>query len=260
MTDEPDLQAALLKLIELAGVPAGEAADAGEAAGIARGALPRPEAADQEAHQARTALVRARITWCFRRVREPIRLTGVFRRMRGGLRLRAAQRRAAGTRSQAGYLHSGQVGPATPPPATPCWCGWPRRRDHARPNPEGEIVEIIERETHQFVGVYFEDGGPGLRAGRRHALRAADPGRRSRREERPAGRQGRLRDGPLSLARARRRRGDRRGARPARRAGRRHAVDHSRVRPAGRVSGRRAGRGPAGGRRVRRIARRAGSI
>jgi ribonuclease R len=28
-----------------------------------------------------------------------------------------------------------------------------------RPNPEGEIVEIIERETHQFVGTYFEEAG-----------------------------------------------------------------------------------------------------
>jgi ribonuclease R len=28
-----------------------------------------------------------------------------------------------------------------------------------RPNPEGEIIEIIERETHRFVGTYFEDGG-----------------------------------------------------------------------------------------------------
>lgn len=28
-----------------------------------------------------------------------------------------------------------------------------------RPNPEGEIVEIIERETHRFVGTYFEAGG-----------------------------------------------------------------------------------------------------
>jgi ribonuclease R len=28
-----------------------------------------------------------------------------------------------------------------------------------RPNPEGEIVEIIERETHQFVGTYFEQDG-----------------------------------------------------------------------------------------------------
>jgi ribonuclease R len=36
-----------------------------------------------------------------------------------------------------------------------------RKRDIRRPNPEGEIVEIIERETHQFVGTYFEAAGNG---------------------------------------------------------------------------------------------------
>jgi ribonuclease R len=34
-----------------------------------------------------------------------------------------------------------------------------KKRDERRPNPEGEIVEIIERETHQFVGTYFESAG-----------------------------------------------------------------------------------------------------
>lgn len=33
------------------------------------------------------------------------------------------------------------------------------KRDYHRPNPEGEIVEVLERETHQFVGTYFESGG-----------------------------------------------------------------------------------------------------
>ena len=36
-----------------------------------------------------------------------------------------------------------------------------RKRDIRRPNPEGEIVEILERETHQFVGTYFEASGNG---------------------------------------------------------------------------------------------------
>ncbi len=36
-----------------------------------------------------------------------------------------------------------------------------KKRDIRRPNPEGEIIEIIERETHQFVGTYFEAGGNG---------------------------------------------------------------------------------------------------
>ncbi|HEY2147847.1 MAG TPA: ribonuclease R, partial [Pirellulales bacterium] len=34
-----------------------------------------------------------------------------------------------------------------------------RHRDVRRPNPVGEVVEVLERETHQFVGTYFEAGG-----------------------------------------------------------------------------------------------------
>ncbi len=34
-----------------------------------------------------------------------------------------------------------------------------KKTESRRPNPEGEIIEIIERETHQFVGTYFEQGG-----------------------------------------------------------------------------------------------------
>lgn len=34
-----------------------------------------------------------------------------------------------------------------------------RNKTGTRPNPEGEIVEVLERETHQFVGTYFETAG-----------------------------------------------------------------------------------------------------
>jgi ribonuclease R len=34
-----------------------------------------------------------------------------------------------------------------------------KKVESRRPNPEGEIVEIIERQTHQFVGTYFEQEG-----------------------------------------------------------------------------------------------------
>jgi ribonuclease R len=34
-----------------------------------------------------------------------------------------------------------------------------KKADRTRPNPEGEIVEVIERETHQFVGTYSEFAG-----------------------------------------------------------------------------------------------------
>ena len=47
---------------------------------------------------------------------------------------------------------------ATPPPATWCWCN-SRKRRRGDPGPRGEIVEIVERQTHQFVGTYFESGG-----------------------------------------------------------------------------------------------------
>ena len=30
---------------------------------------------------------------------------------------------------------------------------------HGDPGPRGEIVEIVERQTHQFVGTYFESAG-----------------------------------------------------------------------------------------------------
>jgi len=34
-----------------------------------------------------------------------------------------------------------------------------KKTEARRPNPEGEIVEVIERQTHQFVGTYFEQDG-----------------------------------------------------------------------------------------------------
>jgi ribonuclease R len=36
------------------------------------------------------------------------------------------------------------------------------RAKAGRTNPEGEIAKILERETHQFVGTYFEAGGTGF--------------------------------------------------------------------------------------------------
>ena len=34
-----------------------------------------------------------------------------------------------------------------------------KHRDVRRPNPQGDIVEVVERDTHQFVGTYFESAG-----------------------------------------------------------------------------------------------------
>jgi len=36
------------------------------------------------------------------------------------------------------------------------------KRGRPRGNPEGEVAQVIERETNQFVGTYFESGGQGL--------------------------------------------------------------------------------------------------
>ncbi len=54
-----------------------------------------------------------------------------------------------------------------------------RQRDARRTNPAGEIVEIVERETHQFVGTYFESAGNAFVQSRRQGILAADPGGRS---------------------------------------------------------------------------------
>ena len=64
----------------------------------------------------------------------------------------------------------------------------------------GEIVEIVERETHQFVGVYKGARRHWLCRGRWQSLRSGGARRRSRREGGRAKRQGRDRDGPLSHA------------------------------------------------------------
>ena len=51
------------------------------------------------------------------------------------------------------------------------------------PGLRGEVVEIIERETHQFVGTYFESRGR-VRTSRRHVVRPADLRRRPGGEKR----------------------------------------------------------------------------
>ncbi len=48
------------------------------------------------------------------------------------------------------------------------------------PNPEGEIVEVIERGTRQFVGTYFESAGMAFVQVDGKPFTRADSGRRSR--------------------------------------------------------------------------------
>ena len=73
---------------------------------------------------------------------------------------------------------------------------------------EGQIIDVVERATNRFVGVYFEQAGMGMVQIDGKIYRQPDLRRRSRRERRATGRQGRHRDGPLPLARSRRRRRD----------------------------------------------------
>jgi ribonuclease R len=86
------------------------------------------------------------------------RITGVFRRTQHGYGFVRPSGAAPGDdRRQDVYIsanraHDAASGDTVLVRLTP-------KRDHARPNPEGEILEIIERQTHQFVGVYFEDAG-----------------------------------------------------------------------------------------------------
>ena len=58
--------------------------------------------------------------------------------------------------------------------------------------------KCIERDTHQFVGTYFESAGNAYRASRWHRVQPAGAAGRSGREKCPARRQSRVRDDPLS--------------------------------------------------------------
>ena len=78
---------------------------------------------------------------------------------------------------------------------------------------EGEIVEILERDTNRFVGVYFESGGMGWSRSMAPCSPSRSPSA-TRAQKRPARRQSRRRNGPLPVARSRRRRRDHRSARP----------------------------------------------
>lgn len=62
----------------------------------------------------------------------------------------------------------------------------PRKRT-SRGNPEGRIIEVIERETHQFVGTYFEAAGQGYvqvdGAIFAQPIRVGDPGAKNARPD-----------------------------------------------------------------------------
>jgi len=87
------------------------------------------------------------------------RVTGVFRRMAAGYGFVRPAGTAAGDRSGDVFIAANHAQDAASGDIV--LVALSRKRDIRRPNPEGEIVEILERETHQFVGTYFEAGGNG---------------------------------------------------------------------------------------------------
>jgi ribonuclease R len=88
------------------------------------------------------------------------RVTGVFRRMSAGYGFVRPDGAARGAdRSGDIFIAANHAGDAAS--GDTVLVAVSRKRDIRRGNPEGEIIEILERDTHQFVGTYFEAGGNG---------------------------------------------------------------------------------------------------
>lgn len=88
------------------------------------------------------------------------RVTGVFRRMGAGYGfVRPKGGVPAADRSGDIFVAANHAGDAAS--GDTVLVAISKKRDIRRPNPEGEIVEILERDTRQFVGTYFEAGGNG---------------------------------------------------------------------------------------------------
>jgi ribonuclease R len=88
------------------------------------------------------------------------RVTGVFRRMNAGYGfVRPSGAAPAVDRSGDIFIAANHAGDASS--GDTVLVAVSRKRDIRRQNPEGEIVEILQRDTHQFVGTYFEGAGNG---------------------------------------------------------------------------------------------------
>jgi ribonuclease R len=86
------------------------------------------------------------------------RVTGMFRRADAGFGfVRPAGSAPGADRTQDIFIAARDAGDAAT--GDTVLVRLKKKVETRRPNPEGEIVEIIERETHQFVGTYFEEGG-----------------------------------------------------------------------------------------------------
>ncbi len=86
------------------------------------------------------------------------RVTGVFRRTQSGAGyVRPAGSAPGADRTQDIYIAAPDAQDASS--GDTVLVRLKRKTDIRRKNPEGEIVEVIERETHTFVGTYFEVAG-----------------------------------------------------------------------------------------------------
>lgn len=86
------------------------------------------------------------------------RVTGVFRRADAGFGfVRPAGSAPGADRAHDIFIAARDAGDAAT--GDTVLVRLKKKTETRRPNPEGEIVEIIERQTHQFVGTYFEQDG-----------------------------------------------------------------------------------------------------
>jgi len=86
------------------------------------------------------------------------RVVGTFRRMSGGFGfVRLRDQPADADRSNDIFIAEGDARDAASGDVV--LVRIKKKRDHRRPNREGEIVEIVERDTHTFVGTYLERAG-----------------------------------------------------------------------------------------------------
>jgi ribonuclease R len=87
------------------------------------------------------------------------RVTGVFRRAAGGFGfVRPANAGSAHTREQDIYISSEDAGDAASGDTVLVRTS-PKDRGGRNRNVRGVIIEVLERETNQYVGAYFEAGG-----------------------------------------------------------------------------------------------------
>ncbi len=91
------------------------------------------------------------------------RVTGVFRRRQAGYGfVRPSHARPSDGRSQDIYVATKNARDASSGDVVLVRLHKQRPHQRERPGPSGEIIEIIERETHRFVGTYFERAGLAL--------------------------------------------------------------------------------------------------